>query len=165
MVIALNALKIEAPFAPQFGRNYFTQDNVLNEKTDEVIPATLVARQGMTLQQLGGLLKTYPVQVSVHHASDLSLDQFRDLAIQNLQQPNNFVLVNYLRRTIGQEAGGHISPLAAYHEESDRFLILDVSRYKYPPVWVKAEELWQAMMTIDSVVDQTRGVVFIQSQP
>jgi Phytochelatin synthase len=36
-------------------------------------------------------------------------------------------------RAIGQEQGGHISPLAAYDAETDRFLILDVSRYKYPP--------------------------------
>jgi hypothetical protein len=44
------------------------------------------------------------------------------------------VIVNYLRKAIGQEKGGHISPLAAYDAETDRFLILDVSRYKYPPV-------------------------------
>ena len=46
--------------------------------------------------------------------------------------------MNYLRKAIGQERGGHISPLAAYDAKSDRFLILDVARYKYPPVWVKA---------------------------
>ena len=67
--------------------------------------------------------------------------------VKNLQEAENFVLVNYLRKAIAQKTGGHISPLAAYNQESDRFLILDVSRYKYPPVWVKAEELWQAMAT------------------
>ena len=54
-----------------------------------------------------------------------------------LAEPNRYVIVNYLRRTLGQERGGHISPLAAYDADADRFLILDVSRYKYPPVWVK----------------------------
>ncbi|MGB6297273.1 MAG: phytochelatin synthase family protein, partial [Rivularia sp. (in: cyanobacteria)] len=56
---------------------------------------------------------------------------------------------------------GHISPLAAYNKETDRFLILDVSRYKYPPVWVKAEDLWKAMNTKDSVSDKTRGFVLV----
>ena len=56
---------------------------------------------------------------------------------------DHYVLVNYLRRAIGQERGGHISPLAAYDADTDRFLILDVSRYKYPPVWVGAAELLQ----------------------
>ena len=50
------------------------------------------------------------------------------------------MLVNYLRSAIGQKTGGHISPLAAYNQETDSFLILDVSRYKYPPIWVKAEQ-------------------------
>lgn len=70
-------------------------------------------------------------------------------------------MVNYLRKSIGQEKGGHISPIAAYNEQTDRFLILDVSRYKYPPIWVKAEALWQAMATMDSVSGKTRGFVFV----
>jgi len=62
------------------------------------------------------------------------------------------------------ERGGHISPIAAYNEESDRLLILDVSRYKYPPVWVKTEELWQAMATVDSVSGKTRGFVLVSRE-
>ena len=44
---------------------------------------------------------------------------------------------------------GHISPLAAYDADTDRFLILDVSRFKYPPVWVGTAELFTAMNTTD----------------
>ncbi|MEQ9551596.1 MAG: phytochelatin synthase family protein [Coleofasciculus sp. G3-WIS-01] len=94
-------------------------------------------------------------------ASEVTLAEFRQMVVENLQDPNNFVLVNYLRKTIGQERGGHISPIAAYNSQSDRFLILDVSRYKYPPIWVRAEELWQAMGTIDSTSEKTRGFVVI----
>ena len=82
------------------------------------------------------------------------------LASSYLGQPNHFVIVNYLRKAIGQEKGGHISPLAAYDGKADRFLILDVARYKYPPVWVKASELFDAMNTQDSDnEDKTRGFV------
>jgi Phytochelatin synthase len=66
-----------------------------------------------------------------------------------------------LRKTIGQERGGHISPIAAYNQRTDRFLILDVSRYKYPPVWVKAIDLWQAIKTTDSDSGKTRGFVLV----
>jgi len=55
--------------------------------------------------------------------------------------------VNYLRRSVGQERGGHISPLAAYDAEADRFLILDTARYKYSPVWVTAADLFAAVNT------------------
>ena len=124
----------------------------------------VVARQGMTLQQMGQLLGSYQVDVKVHHAGDSSLEEFRRLAATNLKQENNFVLINYLRKAIGQKRGGHISPLAAYNEAEDRFLILDVSRYKYPPVWVKTADLWKAMNTTDSSVNKTRGFVLVSKR-
>ena len=77
-------------------------------------------------------------------------------------QPGHFVLVNYLRRAIGQESGGHISPLAAYDGKTDRFLILDVARYKYPPVWVRTSDIFDAMNTKDSDNEnRTRGFVMV----
>ncbi len=166
IVMVLNALSIPAPTATEWVRyNRFTQDNFFdNPNTENVISKETVSRQGMTLQELGGLLESYPLDVEVYHGGEVSLEEFRQRIVNNLQQENNFVLVNYLRSSIGQQRGGHISPIAAYHEESDRFLILDVSRYKYPPVWVKAEELWNATNTVDSTSEKTRGFVLISSQ-
>ncbi|MGB7087200.1 MAG: phytochelatin synthase family protein [Phormidesmis sp.] len=105
------------------------------------------------------------MQVARHYGSDISLDAFRQLVATNLAEPNNFVVVNYLRRAVGQERGGHISLLGAYDAQTDQVLILDVSRYKYPPVWVKVETLWKAINTVDSVSGLTRGVVVISSAP
>ncbi|ACB51246.1 putative phytochelatin synthase [Crocosphaera subtropica ATCC 51142] len=166
IVMVLNALSIPAPKATEWVMYHrFTQDNVFdNPKTESIITKETVSRQGMTLQELAGLLKSYPVEVEVYHGNEVSLPEFRQRIINNLKQENNFVLVNYLRSTIGQERGGHISPIAAYNEQSDRFLILDVSRYKYPPVWVKAEDLWKATNTIDSVSKKTRGFVLINTE-
>lgn len=163
MVMVLNSLEIPAPLAPQYSPfHVFTQDNFFdNEATRKVLEPAVVARQGMTLDQLGQLLDSYHVNVKVYHAADTSLQDFRKLASENLKQPNNFVIVNYLRKEIGEEKGGHISPLAAYNQQTDRFLILDVSRYKYPPVWVKTADLWKAMATADSASSKTRGFVFV----
>ncbi len=67
-----------------------------------------------------------------------------------------------MRKALGQETFGHISPLAAYDEKADRFLILDVARYKYPPAWVKASDLFDAMNTPDpSNGGKTRGYVVV----
>ena len=116
----------------------------------------------MTLDQIGALLATQPVKVEVHHAADSNLDAFRKVARDYLGAEGRFVIVNYLRKAIGQEKGGHISPLAAYDAETDRFLILDVSRYKYPPVWVMASQLFDAMNTTDSDnQNKTRGFVLV----
>ncbi len=164
-IMVLNALSIPAPEAPEFGSfRVFTQDNFFNAKAQQVLPSEVVSRRGMTLEQLGKLLESYPVKTQVYHAGDVGLEKFRSLVVKNLQEPGNFVLVNYLRKAIGQEKGGHISPVAAYNEKTDRFLILDVSRYKYPPVWVKAEDLWKAMATLDSESGKTRGFVLVSSR-
>jgi len=163
LVMVLNALGIPAPTTPEFEPfKTFTQDNLLNEETEKVLPTAVLAKIGMTLDQIGQILTAYSVGAEVHHAADSSLDEFRKLAIEALSTPNRYVIVNYLRRTIGQERGGHISPLAAYDAETDRFLILDVSRYKYPPVWVEAKDLYAAMNTPDSDnQNRTRGFILV----
>jgi Phytochelatin synthase len=163
IVMVLNALGVPAPAVPEYEPyRTFTQDNVLTERTDAVLPREVLARQGMTLDQIGGILATQPVKAEVHHASDSSADEFRKLASAYLGEPGHFVLVNYLRRTIGEEIGGHISPLAAYDGKADRFLILDVARYKYPPVWVKTADIFAAMNTPDAANDnKTRGFVLV----
>lgn len=163
IVMVLNALELPAPAVPAFDPYLtFTQDNVLDARTDAVLPRDVLMKQGMTLDQLGGLLGLHPLEVEVNHAASSSLEEFREKARAALATDEHFVIVNYLRMTIGQERGGHISPLAAYDEAADRFLILDVARYKYPPVWVTASDLFAAMNTNDSDNDnKTRGFVLV----
>jgi hypothetical protein len=163
LVMVLNALHAPAPTSPEYQPyRTFTQDNLLDERTDAVLPREVLARQGMTLDQLGGLLALHPATIEVRHAADGGLDAFRASARDYLAARDHFVIVNYLRKALGQEIGGHISPLAAYDSKADRFLILDVARYKYPPVWVKASDLFDAMNTTDAANDnKTRGYVLV----
>jgi len=163
IVMVLNALGVPAPPVPEYAPyRIFTQDNVLNERTDAVLPRETLARQGMTLDQIGGILATQPVKAEVHHASDSSADEFRKLASAYLGEPGHFVIINYLRKAIGEEIGGHISPLGAYDSKADRFLVLDVARYKYPPVWVKTVDIFAAMNTPDAANDnKSRGFVLV----
>jgi Phytochelatin synthase len=166
MVMVLNALGVPAPAVPEYEPyRTFTQDNVLSERSDAVLPRETLAHQGMTLDQLGGILATQPVKAEVYHAADSSVEDFRKLASAYLREPGHFVLVNYLRRAMGEESGGHISPLAAYDAKADRFLILDVARYKYPPVWVKTTDMFAAMNTPDTVNDnKSRGFVLVTAR-
>ena len=166
MVMALNALGAPAPATPEYQPYaFFTQDNVLNEKTDAIRPRELLARRGMTLDQLGQILSLYPVKVDVRHTAPGGADEFRKLAGEALAGRNHVVIVNFLRSALGEQTFGHISPLGAYDEKSDRFLILDVARYKYPPVWVKTADLFDAMNTPDPDNDnKTRGYVLVSGQ-
>ncbi|MBV8664091.1 MAG: phytochelatin synthase family protein, partial [Hyphomicrobiales bacterium] len=165
MTMVLNALGAPAPASQEYQPyRVFTQDNLLDATTDAVLPRDVVARQGMTLDQLGALLALRAAS-EVRHAADGGLEAFRADARAALGAGDRFVLVNYLRSALGQQAGGHISPLAAYDEKTDRFLILDVARYKYPSVWVTASDLFAAMNRIDPVSGTTRGYALVSAKP
>lgn len=164
MVMVLNALGVDAPATPDIEPfKTFTQDNALNPDTERILPAAELLENGMTLDQFGQLLGVHGAKVQVYHADESSVDRFRTVAAEALGARDRYVVVNYLRRTLGQERGGHISPLAAYDAKTDRFLVLDVSRYKYPPVWVKTTELYAAMDTADSDnQNRHRGFVLVR---
>jgi hypothetical protein len=162
-IMVLNALKVPAPETAAWKPfAAFDQDNIFNDATEAVVPRAVIEKRGMTLTQLAGLSGVFGLKAEIHHASDSTVRDFRRLASEALDSGDRYVLVNYLRLAIGQERFGHISPLGAYDADSDRFLILDVSRYKYPPVWVETAALFAAMNTIDKDNEsKSRGFVII----
>lgn len=122
-----------------------------------------VSFTGMSLRDFGSLLRAHGATVTVVHASDTDLDRFRELARRNLAREGDFLLVNYQRSHLGQSPMGHISPVAAYHEASDRMLVLDVAAHRYPPTWVETEILWKAMRApLNESVATTRGFVVVE---
>jgi Phytochelatin synthase len=151
-VMVLNALKRTVPL---------NQDTFFTPEAQKIRNPLEVAFMGMSLAQLAALLKSHQVKVETHYAADTTIEQFRTQLKQNLARERDFVIVNYNRAGVGQVKGGHISPLSAYHEQSDRVLIEDVSSYKYPPVWVSMSELWNAVNTKDISTGQTRGYLLV----
>jgi hypothetical protein len=158
-VMVLNALQVPAPEAKEWGAPHFTQDNFWNDRARGVLSPKMMP--GVTIDQLGDLLQCHPATARVVHASDISLEEFRALAAKNLATRGDYVIVNYDRAGVGQETMGHISPLGAFDAKADKFLILDVARYKYPPVWADAKALYAAMRTDDFVSAKTRGFVVV----
>ncbi len=167
-VMVLNSLGLPAPAVPGYGSyRFWTQDNLWSG-TDptRVVSASAVKRRGMTLNELGVLLENHGLQVERIHGQDLDLNAFRNLLQQSLANPADRLLVNYSRREVGQQGGGHIAPLAAYHRERDLVLILEVSRYRYPTVWVPVKDLWRAIRSIDTDSGLSRGLVLVErAQP
>jgi hypothetical protein len=163
IAMVLNALEAPAPAPADYApHRLFTQDNVLNPLTAAITDDDAVSRYGMTLEQVAQVLEVYDVDAQAHFASDHDIDRFRAMAVERLSEDAGHMIVNYSRSALGQEGAGHISPLGAYDAESDRFLILDVSRYKAPSVWVTAERLFAAMAEpTDGEGSRSRGFVTI----
>ena len=162
-VMVLNSLAIPAPPVDGF-RNYhfWTQDNIFTFKPSKtLISPAIVRRQGMTLQEVQNLLSHHGVSSKRLHGDTLSLSVFRLLVKNNLNDSGDRLIVNYDRRVLGQKGGGHFSPLAAYDDTTDKVLILDVARYRYPAVWVETVDLWRAMRTLDGISGLQRGILSI----
>jgi hypothetical protein len=117
---------------------------------------------GATLDQLAAMLAAHDVAVEAIHAGDVSVETFRQQARGNLARTGDVVVVNYHRGSLGQGATGHFSPLGAYHAGSDQFLVLDVAAHKYPWTWIPTARLFDAMDTIDSSADTTRGYLLVR---
>lgn len=163
--MVLNATGIDRPTSPEHAPfKLFTQSNLFSEEVKKVAPPDRVRRVGMPLKTLGEMLAAHPVKAEVVHAGDSSVAEFRKAAVEALTSRDSYLVVNYLRKAIGQETGGHISPVGAYHEGEDRFLILDVARYKYAPVWVKADDLFRAMGAVDGDSKKSRGFVIVRAE-
>lgn len=113
----------------------------------------------MSLAEVGDLLKVHGCQVSCVYAADSSVEKFRQHSIEALSysDSSSAVIVNYHMQTLGQTPTvGHHSPLAAYHVDTDRFLLLDV----WPDTsecWATASSLYAAMNTVDNDTGKTRG--------
>ncbi len=153
-VMIINALKSSA--------QPLSQDIFFTDRTQKVRSPYEVAFFGMNLAQLSDLLRSHKVNVEIQYASDATLEKFRTQVKENLNRDRDFVIVNYDRASVNQGKGGHISPISAYHEKSDRFLIADVSSYKYPPVWVSTSQLWNAINTQDRTTNRTRGYLLVR---
>ena len=117
---------------------------------------------GMQLRQLHDILTALGLTSEIHVVTDTTTDDaVRADLIANLARADDYVLVNYHRKPLGQEGGGHISPLAAYDEPSDSFLVLDVNPNRGKTwAWVPAHRLIGAMRTPDT--HENRGYLLVR---
>lgn len=161
--IVLNSLNVPSPASADIAPySMFNQSNFFTDKVSRIKTEQLVRREGIELEQLAAMLGTFDVKIDTYHADRLgSLDEFRRVASAALADPEKRVIVNYYRPGLGQKGGGHHSPLGAYDAETDRFLILDVARYRLPPVWATAADLWNALNTTDTDAKLKRGMLVV----
>ena len=164
-VAVLNSLGVEAPSDPQiYPYKMFTQENIFTEAVLAHRRPLDVEKGGNTLEQLEGILGALGVRVDLQFASELDLDPCREMLVGALESPDQRVIVDFNRKMLKQKGSGHFSPLAAYHGGEDRFLLMDVARYKAAPCWVKADMLYEALAGIDSTSQKSRGFLIVHRQ-
>ena len=158
----MNSLDVERPKPRRlYPYGLFTQDEVFTPENQRVKSYDAVERAGLTLEEARRFMENLGVRAVTHHGDSFDAAWLRQAIMSALGDPGRRMIVNYWRQSVGQEGGGHFSPVGAYDEASDRVLVLDVAKYKYPPAWVPLVALHEAMKTIDATSRQARGLVVI----
>jgi len=145
----------------------YSQNGFLNDKTDKIkkhevirYEATTIINDkevydpGLSMTDFSLMLsKAYNLKVSVTYAkkSDIkSIDTFRQTLKKYLIEDRYFIVVNFDGKILNLATRGHVSPIAAYDEESDSALVLDVALHKTQWYWTPLEKLYAAMNTMDN---------------
>ena len=146
---------------------YFDQVNFFSKAVEQVVAQSVVLKQGFTLQEWSRAVATYGVKTEAWHCGSAEgqadYTNFLARAKAALQNTNQLLVINFSRKSLGQAGTGHFSPIGAYYEQVNKFLVLDVALFKYPAFWVDGKALWDSLATVDSVSKKNRGFVVITS--
>jgi phytochelatin synthase len=156
LVVALNALGIDPGRLWKGPWRWFAE-----ELLDCCVPLAEVQKRGLDLAQLACLARCNGADVELTYGDTANSAAFWH-ALTSTAAGEGVLIASYDRSALGQTGSGHFSPIGGYHRARDLVLILDVARFKYPPHWVSAERLWQAMQPIDPATGRARGFMILR---
>ena len=151
LVVALNALAIDPGRLWKGPWRWFAE-----EMLDCCVPLAEVRARGLDLDEVACLARCNGAEVELLRADTADLAAWR-ASLESASRAETVLVASYERAAMGQTGSGHFSPIGGYHAAGDLALVLDVARFKYPPHWVSAKRLWEAMQPTDSVTGRARG--------
>ena len=167
--MVLNALvpKDDRPNVPEWKPyRLFAQSVFFTNEVEKIAPRKDVLERGMTLAQLGAVLGTFPVKVEVFHACENNNeDAFRKAAKAVLNDHDKYLISNFLRTAVGQVGAGHFSPIAAYHEKTDSFLVYDVAALQVPAILGADEGFVERDECRRRRLQEVSGYVVVRTSP
>ena len=153
LVVALNALAIDPGRLWKGPWRWFAEDLL-----DCCVPLPEVRSRGLSLDELACLARCNGAEVNVQHSEPSEEDRSEfQRALEACARGEDVLIVSYDRSGLGQTGSGHFSPVGGYHAARDMVLVMDVARFKYPPHWISAASLWEAMHALDPAVGRSRG--------
>lgn len=171
LLMILNSMNVDPNSRWKGGWRFYGDEDVLLQRcclnTERIRRVGITMEQFMILGTCHGLritMKRPYVEDDCEKSSNLqkyTLDDFRsDIRLvmdSQINSDNAMMVVSYSRAALQQTGDGHFSPIAAYHEETDQALVLDVARFKYSPYWVSVQDLYASLEPLDEVTKRPRG--------
>ena len=161
LLMVLNAMSIDPGVRWRGGWRFYGSEDVLLDRC--CLSAERIRRVGVNLEEFRLLGRCHGLTVEMKRAGldpneggngeCFNVESFRNdiRRILTDKQGRSIVVVSFSRSHLDQTGEGHFSPVAAYHEQTDQVLLLDVARFKYSPYWVSIQDLYDAMSPKDSV--------------
>jgi glutathione gamma-glutamylcysteinyltransferase len=156
LVVALNALGIDPGRLWKGPWRWFSE-----ELLDCCVSLDQVRRRGLDLDEVACLARCNGAVVDLFRPETSDAVTWRSSLIA-AARGDGVLIASYDRAGLDQTGSGHFSPIGGYHAARDLALVLDVARFKYPPHWISAERLWQAMHAIDPTTGRSRGWLVLQ---
>ena len=144
----------------------FNEDQLLaNNILQKSVNLNKVKQDGLTLTELSNTLNNLGFKIRTYYACDLNNDTniFREHCMNILKHKNcdKCIIVNYKMDKIDQSLPfGHFSPIGGYNDEYDSILLLD-TWFDDKVCWVKINDIFNAMNTIDTEDARFRGYIII----
>jgi len=156
LVVALNALAIDPGRLWKGPWRWFSE-----ELLDCCVSLPEVRARGLDIDELTCLARCNGADAELARADSSDLATFRS-SIATAVTGETVIIASYDRAAMNQTGSGHFSPIGGYHSTRDLVLVLDVARFKYPPHWVSAEQLWHAMKSEDPATGRARGWITLR---
>lgn len=149
LAVALNALQLKDPRGEiNQSRLRFSKDAIVEYLRRQLKPVHRFF--SVSLDEIGILADRYTryspqshVQASTIHADETTCNEFRTRATKALRHSGQ-VIVNFSRSALSYNTSpfaGHMSPIVAYHKDTDSFLLMDVAIKSWEPVWIPTKKI------------------------
>jgi hypothetical protein len=146
----------------------FSKDGVSQDLYRTVVPTPRHAFFSVSLKELGeqatryvAMSRTPSIRATTVIGHHTTTNEFRRKARAALVS-GGAMIANFSRQALGYTTSpfaGHCSPLVAYNEANDSFLVMDVAIKSWEPVWVPTAILFKGMNTVGQDRDALEEVI------
>ncbi|KAJ1668064.1 hypothetical protein IW140_000770 [Coemansia sp. RSA 1813] len=155
LAMVLNALEVDPGRTWKGVWRWYSDELLESCRTESELKAS-----GITFDQFLCLSSSH-AQVIAKRGAAASREEFlRDIKYVT-QRDDVFMVLSFSRKTLGQTGDGHFSPIGAYHPETNKALVLDSARYKYPSWFGDVDKLYDSLQPVDKDTNLPRGYFLI----
>ncbi|KAJ2162560.1 hypothetical protein GGF46_000563 [Coemansia sp. RSA 552] len=155
LAMVLNALEVDPGRTWKGVWRWYSDELLESCRTESDLKAN-----GITFDQFLCLAGSH-AQVIAKRGTTASRDEFlRDIKCVT-QRDDVFMVLSFSRQALGQTGDGHFSPIGAYHPATNKALVLDSARYKYPSWFGDVDELYDSLQPADPETGRPRGYFLV----